>query len=80
MAVYDNELKKEYEQAITDEQSFETLDEAVKEALERIEEVVSVWLFDEKYFVLPFKKWIDAERLDCECVADMPRLKELNKK
>ena len=80
MAVYDNELKKEYEQAITVEQSFETLDEAVKEALERIEEVVSVWLFDEKYFVLPFGKWIDAERLDCECVADMPRLKELNKK
>ena len=80
MAVYDNELKKEYEQAITVEQSFETLDEAVKEALGRIEEVVSVWLFDEKYFVLPFEKWIDAERLDCECVVDMPRLKELNKK
>lgn len=80
MAVYDNELKKEYEQTITVEQSFETLDEAVKEALERIEEVVSVWLFDKKYFVLPFEKWIDAERLDCECVADMPKLKELNKK
>ena len=80
MAVYDNELKTEYEQDVAVEQSYETLDEAISKALERIDEVVSVWQAGQKYYVLPFGKWIDAERLDFECVADMLKLKELNKK
>lgn len=71
MAVYDKELEKRYKEAVMVEKSFATKEEAVENAIEQAKDnIVSVWKCEDKYFVLPFEKWIDAERLDYEQVVE----------
>lgn len=71
MAVYDKELEKQYKQAIMVELNFATKEEAVEKAVElAAKDIVSVWECEGKFFVLPFGKWIDAERLDYKQVVE----------
>ena len=67
MAVHDKDLEKQYKQAIMAELNFATKEEAVELAAK---DVVSVWECEGKFFVLPFGKWIDAERLDYKQVVE----------
>ena len=77
MAVYDKELEKRYKEAVMAEKSFATKENAINEALETAtKQIVSVWKCFGEYFVLPFEKWIDAERLDCEQVVQAWEIKD----
>lgn len=77
MAVYDKELEKRYKEAVMAEKSFATKENAINEALEMAtKQIVSVWKCFGEYFVLPFEKWIDAERLDCEQVVQAWEIKD----
>ena len=77
MAVYDKELEKQCKDAVLAERSFSNKEDALANALEQAaEQIVSVWKCFGEYFVLPFEKWIDAERLDCEIVIQAWEIKE----
>ena len=77
MAVYDKDLERQFKEAVMAEKSFPTEEEAFEEAVSRGKEaIISVWKCEGKYFVLPFEKWIDAERLDYEQVVEAWKIRD----
>lgn len=77
MAVYNKEIEKKHKEIVTSELWFATKNKAIDKAVELAKDkIVSVWKCENGFYVLPFDKWISAERLDYKQVVEAWEIKD----